>query len=322
MKKVLTTLLLSLLAPSLALAAFNDAQLTTGTKFVLSVAGSNLEFDITSGNLESVTVNSANVVLVLATGGSGVTITSTDRRVMNSNGSAVTIETTCTAASSALSISGSGTITVTPTETVCSTSSSQEHGSGEPYSAPTPSPSSSGGGSSPAVTEPTPTPTPTPASTPAPVASIAQIVAPLVAKPSVVAQFVSPVFNKDLTMGSRGDDVKRLQALLAQDKDIYPNGLATGYFGKLTSDAIRKFQLKHGVIKKATDAGNGKLGPKTRAKLKEIFGKGVPVSTPAPAPVSNPAPAASTVSSTKSMQDQLNDLLKTLQELQAKAKKQ
>src|SRR3989344_4215089 len=55
----------------------------------------------------------------------------------------------------------------------------------------------------------TPTPTPAqPATTPA--ATVAQ--------PSPVAQLVSPVFNSDLQVGFRSDDVKRLQELLAQDK--------------------------------------------------------------------------------------------------------
>ena len=94
-----------------------------------------------------------------------------------------------------------------------------------------------------------------------------------VAQPSPVAQAVSPVFNKDLAKGAKNDDVKRVQQLLAQDKEIYPEGLTSGFYGKLTENAVRNFQIKYGVIKSANDPGNGKLGPKTRAKLKEVFGE-------------------------------------------------
>ncbi len=313
MKKVITTLLLSLFAPGLALAAFDDAQLTTGTTFVMSVGGSNLEFTITSGNLETVTVDTSSVTLVLATGGSGINITSANSKTFSYGvPGTMTSEFTCNVGSSVLSFGGSGTVTVTPNTATCTTSSGGGSGSG-------------GGGSSsssaPSTPSPTPTSSPAPVApaAPAPVASVAQIVAPIVAQPSPIAKLVSPVFNKDLAVGSRGDDVKRLQELLAQDKDVYPNGQATGYFGNLTREAIRKFQLKHGVIKKATDPGNGRLGPKTRAKLKAVY------ENVAPAPVSTPIPAitpvASAVNSTKSMQDQLDALLKTLKELQAKAKK-
>ncbi|TSC89631.1 MAG: hypothetical protein G01um10143_121 [Parcubacteria group bacterium Gr01-1014_3] len=315
MKKVLTTLLLSLVVPGLALAAFDDVQLSTGTTFVMSVGGNNLEFTITSGNVESATVNDGSVTLLLATGGSGVLITSPNKSTFNYGFSAsIASEFTCNSGSSVLSLGGNGTITVTPTGTACVASSGGGGGG------------SGGGGSSDSTTpstpapEPVPTPTPAPepapVAAPAPVASVAQIVAPLVAQPSPIAQLVSPVFNKDLRVGSKGDDVKRFQQLLAQDKDVYPEGLATGYYGNLTRNAIRKFQLKYGVIKKATDSGNGNFGPKTRAKFKEVFGS-APTSSPVPPgiPVVATTPAA-----TKSQSEQLQDLLKTLQDLQAKLK--
>ena len=81
------------------------------------------------------------------------------------------------------------------------------------------------------------------------------------------------MFNQDLQAGARNDDVKRVQQLLALDKEVYPEGLATGFYGPLTQKAVLKFQLKHGVVKSEAELGAGRLGPKTRAKLQEVFGQ-------------------------------------------------
>ena len=69
----------------------------------------------------------------------------------------------------------------------------------------------------------------------------------------------------------KNEDVKRLQELLSTHPDIYPEGLTTGYFGTLTKKAVQRFQLKHGVVSSSDDAGFGYVGPKTRAKLGEVF---------------------------------------------------
>jgi peptidoglycan hydrolase-like protein with peptidoglycan-binding domain len=65
---------------------------------------------------------------------------------------------------------------------------------------------------------------------------------------------------------SKGDDVKKLQKILAQDKSLYPEGLITGYFGPMTLAAVKKFQVKYGIAKPGDD-GYGHVGPKTRAVL-------------------------------------------------------
>ncbi|MFH1956696.1 MAG: peptidoglycan-binding domain-containing protein, partial [Patescibacteria group bacterium] len=63
------------------------------------------------------------------------------------------------------------------------------------------------------------------------------------------------------------DDVKRLQELLASDSEIYPEGIISGWFGQLTRKAVMAFQKKYGIEQV------GIVGPQTRAKLNEIFGK-------------------------------------------------
>ncbi|MEK7555301.1 MAG: peptidoglycan-binding protein [Patescibacteria group bacterium] len=68
-----------------------------------------------------------------------------------------------------------------------------------------------------------------------------------------------------LKEGDRGENVKTLQALLAADSSIYPEGLITGFYGPLTTKAIRKFQEKHSLEKV------GFVGPKTKLKLNELL---------------------------------------------------
>ena len=47
-----------------------------------------------------------------------------------------------------------------------------------------------------------------------------------------------------LTQGTSGDQVKVLQAILAADAEIYPEGKITGFFGPLTAQAVKRFQKK------------------------------------------------------------------------------
>ena len=85
----------------------------------------------------------------------------------------------------------------------------------------------------------------------------------------------------DLEFGMENASVRNLQELLASNSDIYPEGLTTGYYGLLTQKAIERFQIKYGIVTSGTPktTGFGRLGPKTRAKLNEVFGqaKGIAV---------------------------------------------
>lgn len=311
MRKVFTTLLVSLVLPLVAFAAFNDVQLSSGTTLVITVGSSNLQFSAYDGNVQDVQVAAGSVTFTMAPG-STVSISSTDRKTFTYQVSKTIATATCTDTASILGLAlasseaSNEVVTVTPTGSTCVIPGTSGGGGG----------GGNGGGSS-----TTPAPTPAPASTPVP--AVAQVLtavsptvpAPEVAKPSPVAQLVSPVFNKNLQLGSKGDDVKRLQELLKTDKDVYPEGQVTGYLGSLTKAAIIKFQLKHGVIKSNKERGAGRLGPKTRAKIKEIFEGSSPKS-------STEAPAASAPSSNSSQtaKDQLQLLLKQVQDLQAQLK--
>lgn len=86
---------------------------------------------------------------------------------------------------------------------------------------------------------------------------------------------VKAQIRADLSEGATGDDVEKIQALLASDPALYPQGLKTGFFGPLTREALKRFQLRHelevtGTIDEATkalleeylaDAGNAGIPP-------------------------------------------------------------
>ena len=119
------------------------------------------------------------------------------------------------------------------------------------------------------------TPSSVPASSQATIPS--PVVAPAVGTPASVAsqgatpsqpEPTPPELTRSLSRGSSGDDVRKLQEFLSKDKEIYPNGLITGFFGSLTEVAVKKWQEKHGI------ESVGIVGPKTIAKLQDI-GRGV-----------------------------------------------
>jgi len=64
-----------------------------------------------------------------------------------------------------------------------------------------------------------------------------------------------------LREGAEGENVKLLQAVLAADSTIYPEGRITGYYGKLTAQAVKRFQRANGL----EQVGN--VGPKTLEKI-------------------------------------------------------
>lgn len=85
--------------------------------------------------------------------------------------------------------------------------------------------------------------------------------------------------KSDLYFGLRDNSqVKCLQQFLKdQGKEIYPEGLVTGNFGKLTKFAVMRFQQKYfSEILAPAGVSNptGYVGTKTRDKINEILNKG------------------------------------------------
>lgn len=80
-------------------------------------------------------------------------------------------------------------------------------------------------------------------------------------------------FKNDLTFGMRSDEVKELQKCLAKDKEVYPEGEISGYFGQKTKEAVIKFQEKYKeeILKPVgLKKGTGEVKELTRKKLNEI----------------------------------------------------
>lgn len=82
------------------------------------------------------------------------------------------------------------------------------------------------------------------------------------------------VFNRDLefspTVAYGDKDVIALQDILKYE-GLFPKNIeSTGYFGSITRDAVGDFQVKHGVVAPGGE-GYGRVGPRTRAKLNELY---------------------------------------------------
>lgn len=233
--------------------AANEVTISEDTTLIMPSGG--VEYSLLQhSKFDSLTINDSSFAFVMSAGGkatlksqAGKIFTTTDinkSTVCNSNGtSLITIEVDP-------GDSDGKTITVTPSSNTCT---SIEAGG-----------SSSGGTGITGTTPSAPTiPAQTNLVTTAPTSRTASPPAPV----------SSVVFASDLTFGMQNADVTRLQILLASDKSIYPEGLVTGYFGLLTQKAVERFQVKYGIVSAGTSgtSGFGRLGPKTRIKLQEVF---------------------------------------------------
>jgi len=74
-------------------------------------------------------------------------------------------------------------------------------------------------------------------------------------------------------IGMTSAQVTLLQQTLAQDSNIYPEAITSGFYGSLTQKAVERFQCKHMDICSGgpNSNGYGLAGPNTRAKINEIF---------------------------------------------------
>ncbi len=75
--------------------------------------------------------------------------------------------------------------------------------------------------------------------------------------------------NRNLGIGSHGDDVVGLQRRLKDEGDF--DGPLSGFFGALTAKAMMKFQMRLGIASSTT----GSVGPMTRGFFERECGKGL-----------------------------------------------
>ncbi len=258
MIRILTRIALAVavLFPAVAFAAYNDVTLSTDV--VLSINSVSVNVSSASSTIETITVGDTNFT---ATMRSGSTMIISAPNLSISTEPALGITKTCSSGvlTATIPASDGASITVTPSSTACDAvpASSSSSGGG-------PIGLIGGGGGGGGSNSYTPT----------------VVTAPTAVTPQTL---VSPGAFAKITLalkkGSMGAQVKTLQQMLNQDKDtqvslsgIGSPGKETTTFGNATLSAIKKFQLKWGIAK-AGDAGYGNLGPKTRAKLNELYGK-------------------------------------------------
>lgn len=74
-----------------------------------------------------------------------------------------------------------------------------------------------------------------------------------------------------LTNSETENQISELQKFLAQDPLIYPEAKITGYFGPATERAVKRYQVKYGIVSSGSPetTGYGAVGPKTREKMRE-----------------------------------------------------
>jgi ABC-type transport system substrate-binding protein len=80
-------------------------------------------------------------------------------------------------------------------------------------------------------------------------------------------------FKRDLKMGDKGEDVKKLQECLSKFEEIYPSKEVSGFFGFETKRAVILFQEKFKdeiLVPFGLEKGNGEVRGKTREKLNQV----------------------------------------------------
>ncbi|QSH39305.1 peptidoglycan-binding protein [Candidatus Kaiserbacteria bacterium] len=122
----------------------------------------------------------------------------------------------------------------------------------------------------------------TPANPLGPTAPVVNV--PVIANTNATFQYSGcPNLQFNLERGDRDAqsavEVTMLQRFLSQDRQIYPEGEITGYFGPATERAVQRFQVRHGIVTQGDYAstGYGRVGPRTRWAVKNSCGAVGPV---------------------------------------------
>ncbi|MFA5841913.1 MAG: peptidoglycan-binding protein [Candidatus Paceibacterota bacterium] len=189
------------------------------------------------------------------------------------SGNWVTITTQCVSANDSSNISSGECYFHDGGNTVIWTYHFTEFGGLDPIPAPTPTPVSSGGGGGGIVGSGSGAYGVVNTNNYPGLATAQQVAAAVSAVPTAqpVGQVLGATtyrFGLALRLGSRGDEVTELQNRLVSE-GVY-SGPVTGYFGSLTSQAVKAFQAKYGI------AQAGTVGPQTREKLNSAAGVAIP----------------------------------------------
>lgn len=228
-----------LVAPGLALAAYNDVQLGV-TNTVLSVNSATVTIAGTASTSIEQIVAGATTFTLTFVGGSSVTINAPDITVQSMS-TVQPMTTVCASGVRTTTINASvaGDAVIMPSATACSTAAASSGGGGTI----TGLIGGGGGGDVPVLTTPKPATKPTtPATTP--------------------SAGAGTTVTSDLTIGSENSQVMALQTFLVNNGFLtMPAGVAMGYFGSLTKTAVQAYQKSKGI------STTGYVGPLTRAAM-------------------------------------------------------
>lgn len=109
----------------------------------------------------------------------------------------------------------------------------------------------------------------------APVGVFAQATSAVSVKPVSQVITQAQAFTRDLHRGQQSDEIRDLQEILKSDPSIYPEGLVTGYYGKLTESAIKKLQGRYGLPETGTlDDATRKIIYPTNIEIKVVAPNG------------------------------------------------
>ena len=285
MKFYLTIILSLLVAPIVSMAAL-DASLTGAT---ITVSWVNLMTVTDIGTADSIVVDSSDIKVVLSPG-ANITFSSSDRRDFIVTPYTFVSSETCDSSASTLRLYMdpsyiSGTIATSIVTLSLGTCDGSSGGGG-------------GGGH-----------VPTQGATVTQTTTGATIIK-TISTPSGITITITKV----LKLGSENSEVRQLQELLAKDPGIYPEGKVTVYFGALTKKAVQNFQKKYAIASSGNEntTGYGLVGPKTLAKIKEVFG----ATTSGTA--TDSVGATSKAQQIQQIQTLINQLLEQVKALQAK----
>jgi hypothetical protein len=98
----------------------------------------------------------------------------------------------------------------------------------------------------------------------------------IIYNPKTTPPTFTHTFKQEMQQGDEGEEVKALQTAL-QINGTFPASVApTGFYGNITVGSVQKFQAKYGIATAGlpTTTGYGRVGPRTLAKLNQLFSSG------------------------------------------------
>ncbi len=249
----------------------------------VSLTSPAVNFTIRTGAVaDSVTINATNITVTMSTSTGGTfALESSARNIsVSADSEGGTLVMGCSAGTASVVISqigASSTYTITPLPDQCVEQVSSQSGSGiqtNPVSSNVTNTNTSA-----ASTSTIPSIVPDISSLQAQIEVLKTTLRNLVTQakeagipvPPAVESYIGAVsvFTKNLTFGSKGDDVAAVQSFLitknsGQAAERLSRVGATGFFGTLTREAVREYQNLSGL------PATGYFGPQTRARINSL----------------------------------------------------